>query len=57
MVFIDDKSDAFLYNPADDSTIDIPLYPPSALGVLWDMWPPDKVLYVCSRLGMTSLID
>ena len=37
LVFCDEKSDAFLYNPVSDVTIDIPNYPPSVAGVLWDM--------------------
>ena len=35
-MFCDEKSDAFLYNPVNDVTVDIPNYPPSAIGLLWD---------------------
>ncbi len=44
LVFTDDKSDAFLYNPINDTTIDVPDFPPSAIGLLWDMGPLEKVL-------------
>ena len=46
LVFTDDKSDAFLYNPINDTTIDVPDYPPSAVGLLWDMGPLEKVQYL-----------
>ena len=44
LVFVDEKSDAFLYNPINDMIIQLPEYPVSAIGLLWDQWPLDKVM-------------
>ena len=43
LVFCDEKSDAFLYNPVTDVSIDIPNYSPSVAGVLWDMAEYEEV--------------
>lgn len=43
LVFVDEKSDAYLYNPVNDALVELPDFPPNAGGVLWDNWPLDKV--------------
>ncbi|KAL5510222.1 hypothetical protein EMCRGX_G005732 [Ephydatia muelleri] len=42
VVFIDEKSDGFLYNPVTNAVMEIPSFPPNVIGVLWDNWPLDK---------------
>uniref|UniRef100_A0A4W4G701 Anaphase-promoting complex subunit 4 WD40 domain-containing protein n=1 Tax=Electrophorus electricus TaxID=8005 RepID=A0A4W4G701_ELEEL len=46
LVFIDDKSDGFLYCPVDDSLLELPDFPPTVTGVLWEHWPGDKAVFV-----------
>lgn len=46
LVFVDEKSDAFLYNPINDMIIQLPEYPVSAIGLLWDQWPLDKYIFI-----------
>nr|XP_054756020.1 WD repeat-containing protein 19-like isoform X1 [Lytechinus pictus] len=36
LVFIDDKSDGFVYNPVNDQTLDIPNFSPTIKNVLWE---------------------
>ncbi|KAI8510995.1 WD repeat-containing protein 19 [Branchiostoma belcheri] len=43
LVFIDDKSDGFVYNPVNDHCVEIPNFPPAVRGVLWEQWTFDKV--------------
>lgn len=44
LLLVDEKSDAYVYNPVNDVTIAVPQFNPSATGILWDYWPLDKVL-------------
>ncbi|KAL7856198.1 hypothetical protein AOLI_G00198020 [Acnodon oligacanthus] len=46
LVFIDDKSDGFLYCPVDDSLFEIPDFSPMITGVLWENWVNDKSVFV-----------
>ncbi|XP_018591517.1 WD repeat-containing protein 19 [Scleropages formosus] len=46
LVFIDDKSDGFLYCPVNDSVFEIPSFSPTIKGVLWDNWATDKNVFV-----------
>ena len=43
LIFIDQKSDGYVYNPVNDHIVDIPHFPPTTKGVLWENWPLDKV--------------
>ncbi|XP_072170705.1 WD repeat-containing protein 19-like [Diadema setosum] len=36
LVFIDDKSDGFVYNPVNDQTLEIPNFSPTIKNVLWE---------------------
>ncbi len=45
LIFIDDKSDGFVYNPVNDNIVEIPTFSSTTKGVLWENWPLDKVLY------------
>ncbi|XP_036373153.1 WD repeat-containing protein 19 [Megalops cyprinoides] len=46
LVFIDDKSDGFLYCPVNDSVHEIPSFAPTVKGVLWENWAMDKGVFV-----------
>ncbi|XP_019617748.1 PREDICTED: WD repeat-containing protein 19-like [Branchiostoma belcheri] len=46
LVFIDDKSDGFVYNPVNDHCVEIPNFPPAVRGVLWEQWTFDKWVFV-----------
>ncbi|CAH1776664.1 unnamed protein product [Owenia fusiformis] len=46
LIFIDDKSDCFVYNPVNDQTIDVPKFSSTTKGILWDQWPLDKGLFI-----------
>ncbi|XP_072526408.1 WD repeat-containing protein 19 [Salminus brasiliensis] len=46
LVFIDDKSDGFLYCPVDDSLFEIPDFSPTITSVLWENWVNDKCVFV-----------
>lgn len=43
-MFVDEKSDGFLYYPVTDKLLEVPNFLPSTEGVLWEMWPSDKVV-------------
>ena len=43
LVFIDEKSDTFLYNPVTDALLEISGVTPSVTGFLWESFPDDKV--------------
>lgn len=43
LVFIDEKSDTFLYNPVTDALLEISGVTPSVTGLLWESFPDDKV--------------
>lgn len=44
-VFIDDKSDGFVYNPVNDATFEIPNLSPNIRGIVWENWPLDKDVF------------
>lgn len=46
LVFIDEKSDGYIYNSADDTVINIPDFSPTVHGVVWENWPLDKGVFV-----------
>ena len=43
LVFIDDKTDCYVYNPVNDNIVEVPEFSASTHGVLWENWPLDKV--------------
>ena len=43
VVFVDDKGDALLYNPVQDACVELPNFPQSTKGILWDSWVSDRV--------------
>ena len=43
MVFIDEKTDGYLYNPVNDLLIEVPHLGASTETILWETWPLDKV--------------
>ncbi|XP_005286412.2 WD repeat-containing protein 19 isoform X5 [Chrysemys picta bellii] len=45
LVFIDDKSDGFVYCPVNDGVHEIPNFPPTIKGILWENWPIDKGVF------------
>ncbi|XP_029445186.1 WD repeat-containing protein 19 isoform X1 [Rhinatrema bivittatum] len=45
LVFIDDKSDSFVYCPVNDSIYEIPNFSPSIKGILWENYPMDKGVF------------
>ncbi|XP_073198369.1 WD repeat-containing protein 19 isoform X4 [Lepidochelys kempii] len=45
LVFIDDKSDGFVYYPVNDGVHEIPNFPPTIKGILWENWPIDKGVF------------
>ncbi|XP_038055636.1 WD repeat-containing protein 19-like isoform X2 [Patiria miniata] len=46
LIFIDDKSDGFVYNPVNDQILEIPNFSPTVKGILWENWPYDKGVFV-----------
>ncbi|MCJ8749256.1 hypothetical protein PDJAM_G00174210 [Pangasius djambal] len=46
LVFIDDKSDGFLYSPVDGLLFEIPDFSSTITGVLWENWVNDKAIFV-----------
>ncbi|KAJ6655392.1 hypothetical protein lerEdw1_005450 [Lerista edwardsae] len=46
LVFIDDKSDGFVYCPVNDVAFEIPNFQPTIKGILWENWPLDKGVFV-----------
>ncbi|XP_046667542.1 WD repeat-containing protein 19 [Homalodisca vitripennis] len=46
LIFIDAKSDGYIYNPVTDDLVLIPDLPTSAAGVLWDTWHPDRNVFI-----------
>ncbi|XP_056135515.1 WD repeat-containing protein 19 [Lampris incognitus] len=48
LVFIDDKNGGFLLSPgnATDSCYELPNFPPTIKGVLWENWPADRGVFV-----------
>ncbi|XP_046853283.1 WD repeat-containing protein 19-like [Xenia sp. Carnegie-2017] len=45
VVFLDDKSDGFVYCPANDSIYEIPEFSHSVNGVVWESYPFDKDIF------------
>ncbi|XP_008585750.1 PREDICTED: WD repeat-containing protein 19 [Galeopterus variegatus] len=46
LVFIDEKSDGFVYCPVNDTIYEIPDFSPTIKGVLWENWPMDKGVFI-----------
>ncbi|CAD5124243.1 DgyrCDS12539 [Dimorphilus gyrociliatus] len=46
LVFIDDKADAFVYNPVNDEQVAVPQFSAKTTGILWDQWQLDKGVFV-----------
>ncbi|XP_028834024.1 WD repeat-containing protein 19 isoform X2 [Denticeps clupeoides] len=46
LIFIDDKSDGFLYCPVNDSVFEIPNFSPTITGALWENWAADKGVFL-----------
>ncbi|XP_041121208.1 WD repeat-containing protein 19 [Polyodon spathula] len=46
LVFIDDKSDGFVYCPVNDSLYEVPNFSPTIKGILWENWPMDKGVFI-----------
>lgn len=46
LVFIDDKSDGFVYNPVNDQVIEIPQFSSTTKGALWENWTGDKGVFI-----------
>ncbi|KAK3739122.1 hypothetical protein QZH41_010524, partial [Actinostola sp. cb2023] len=45
LIFIDDKSDGFVYNPVNDATFEIPNFSPTIKGIVWENWALDKDIF------------
>ncbi|KAK9399187.1 WD repeat-containing protein 19 [Crotalus adamanteus] len=46
LVFVDAKSDGFVYCPVTDTAFEIPNLQPTIKGILWENWPLDKGVFV-----------
>uniref|UniRef100_A0A0L8I442 Anaphase-promoting complex subunit 4 WD40 domain-containing protein n=2 Tax=Octopus bimaculoides TaxID=37653 RepID=A0A0L8I442_OCTBM len=46
LIFIDDKFDGFVYNPANDQVVDVPKLDANVQGVLWETDPRHKGLFI-----------
>ncbi|CAL1537974.1 unnamed protein product [Lymnaea stagnalis] len=46
LVFLDEKSDGYIYISADDTVRHIPDFSPTVQGVLWENWPLDKGVFI-----------
>lgn len=45
-IFIDSKSEGYLYNPVNDTTLKIMNFPSGATGVLWELWHEEKHIFM-----------
>ncbi|XP_053560025.1 WD repeat-containing protein 19 [Bombina bombina] len=45
LVFIDEKTDGFVYCPLNDSVYEIPNFSPAIKGILWEHWPMDTGVF------------
>lgn len=46
LVFIDDKSEAFVYNPMNSTIVKISEFPTTISGVVWEMYEPEKFVFI-----------
>ncbi|KAI0219650.1 WD repeat-containing protein 19 [Lamellibrachia satsuma] len=46
LIFIDDKSDGYVYNPVNDNIVEIPDFSPIVKGVLWENFAMDEGVFV-----------
>ncbi|XP_044536014.1 WD repeat-containing protein 19 [Gracilinanus agilis] len=46
LVFIDEKSEGFVYCPVNDIIYEIPNFSPTIKSVLWENWPLDKGVFI-----------
>lgn len=45
LLFLDDKGDAYIYNPVNDALLEIPFVPVAVKGFVWDHTPSDQPLF------------
>lgn len=43
LVFIDEKSEAFIYNPVNSSVVKVANFPTTINGIVWETFEPEKV--------------
>ncbi len=43
LVFIDDKSEGYIFNPVNSNLIKIPDLPSTIQGIVWETYEPEKV--------------
>lgn len=46
VIFVDDKADAFVYNPVNDHCVDVPNLSAACQEIMWDNWLVDKGTFV-----------
>ncbi|XP_076036473.1 intraflagellar transport protein Oseg6 [Oratosquilla oratoria] len=46
VIFIDEKSDSFVYNPVNDVILEVPQFPSGCAGCIWENWPNDRNIFV-----------
>lgn len=46
LVFIDDKADAFVYNPVNDEQVSVPNFSAKTSGIIWEQWQLDKGIFM-----------
>lgn len=46
VILCDAKSEGYLFNPVRNDLIKVPEFPQSCIGVLWDIWPADKNVFI-----------
>ena len=44
LVFIDEKSEAFIYNPVNSSVVKISQFPTTINGIVWETFEPERVI-------------
>lgn len=55
VVIIDEKCDAFLYNPISDYLLQLPDVSPSVTSIVWDSYPDDRVILTDTKLFISIL--
>lgn len=46
LIFIDDKSEAFVYSPVNSTVVKIPDFPTTVNGVVWETFEPEKFIFI-----------
>jgi WD repeat-containing protein 19 len=57
LVFIDEKSEGYIFNPVNSNLIRIPDLPSTIQGLVWETYEPEKVCLNRIKLICYNLIE